>query len=172
MYSRLRGRWRRWGPSFWSALVSSWRRSYTHSSCLPPTPCCPPDTCSNTFRTSACWKNKHNPVNQHSRSRSVVPLLTSHYLCGVMAHSDRTYVGTGTGPGPEWVTVYYVKPSHCNLSGQLNGSYTLALYQSRSHSHISSVWMSHKRLLACLKEWKMTQVTPKFDLARDEAQLT
>ena len=27
----------------------------------------------------------------------------------LMAYSDRTYVGTG--PGPEWVTVYYVKPS-------------------------------------------------------------
>ena len=35
-----------------------------------------------------------------------------------MAYSDRTYVGTG----PEWVTVYYVKPSHCNLCGKLNGS--------------------------------------------------
>ena len=40
-----------------------------------------------------------------------------------------TYVGTG--PGPEWITVFYVKPSHCNLCGNLNGSYTLALYQSR-----------------------------------------
>ena len=28
----------------------------------------------------------------------------------VMVHSDRTYVGMG--PGPEWVTVYYVKISH------------------------------------------------------------
>ena len=63
----------------------------------------------------------------------------------VMARSDRTYMGTGLGPGPEWVTVYYVKPSHCNLCGNLNGSYTLALYQSRSrsHSHVSSVWMNH-----------------------------
>ena len=34
-----------------------------------------------------------------------------------MAHSDRTYVG----PGPEWVTVYYVKPSHCNFCGNLTG---------------------------------------------------
>ena len=55
----------------------------------------------------------------------------------IMANSDRTYVGTG--PGPEWVTVYYVKPSHCNLCGNLNGPYTLALYQFRSGSHISSV---------------------------------
>ena len=63
----------------------------------------------------------------------------------LMAHSDRTYVGPGLGP--EWVTVYYVKPSHCNLCENLNGSYTLALYQSQSrsqsHSHISSVWISH-----------------------------
>ena len=48
----------------------------------------------------------------------------------LMAYSDRTYVGTGPGPGPEWVTVYYVKPSYCNLCGKLNRSYTLALYQS------------------------------------------
>ena len=34
-----------------------------------------------------------------------------------MAYSDRTYVGPG--PGPEWVSVYYVKPSHCNLCGNL-----------------------------------------------------
>ena len=46
----------------------------------------------------------------------------------IMAYSDRTYVWTG--PGPEWVTVFYVKPSHCNLCGNLNMSYTLALYQS------------------------------------------
>ena len=39
----------------------------------------------------------------------------------LITHSDRTYVGTG--PGPEWVTVYYVKPSHCNLCGNLNGVY-------------------------------------------------
>ena len=49
----------------------------------------------------------------------------------LMAYSDRTYVGTG--PGPEWITVYYVKPSHCNLCENLYRSYTLALYQSRSH---------------------------------------
>ena len=42
-----------------------------------------------------------------------------------MAYSDRTYVGTGPGPGPEWVTVFYVRPSHYNLCGNLNGSYTL-----------------------------------------------
>ena len=40
-----------------------------------------------------------------------------------MAYSDRTYVGTGLGPGPEWITVYYVKPLHCNLCGNLNRSY-------------------------------------------------
>ena len=40
-----------------------------------------------------------------------------------MAYSDRTYVGTGPGPGPEWITVYYVKPLHCNLCGNLNRSY-------------------------------------------------
>ena len=60
-----------------------------------------------------------------------------------MAHSDRTYVGMGSGLGPEWVAVYCVKPSHCNLCGILNGSYTLALYQSqyqsRSRSQIISV---------------------------------
>ena len=58
-----------------------------------------------------------------------------------MAYSDRTYVG----PGPEWVTVFYVKPLHCNLCGNLNGSHTLVLYQSwsRSRSHISSVWLDH-----------------------------
>ena len=39
-----------------------------------------------------------------------------------MAYSDRTYVGTGSGLGPEGVTVYYVKLSHCNLCGNLNGS--------------------------------------------------
>ena len=27
-----------------------------------------------------------------------------HNLC-LMAYSDRTYVGTGPGPGPEWVTI-------------------------------------------------------------------
>ena len=37
-----------------------------------------------------------------------------------MAYSDRTYVGLG--PGPEWVTVYYVELSHCNSCGNLNGS--------------------------------------------------
>ena len=58
-----------------------------------------------------------------------------------MAYSDKTYVGMGPGPGPEWVTVYYVKPSHCNFCGNLNGSYTLALYQSQSRSQISSVWL-------------------------------
>ena len=49
----------------------------------------------------------------------------------------------GTGTGKEWVTVYYAEPSHCILCGNLNGTYTLALYQSwyRSQSpfHISSV---------------------------------
>ena len=48
----------------------------------------------------------------------------------LVSYSDRTYVGIRPGPGPEWVTVYYVKPSHCNLCGKLNMSYTLALYQS------------------------------------------
>ena len=43
----------------------------------------------------------------------------------LMAYSDRTYVGTGPGPGPEWVTVFYVRPSHYNLCGNLNGSHTL-----------------------------------------------
>ena len=38
----------------------------------------------------------------------------------LMAHSDRAYVGTGPEPGLEWVTLYYVKPSHCNLCGNLN----------------------------------------------------
>ena len=33
----------------------------------------------------------------------------------IIAYPERNYVGTG--PGPEWVTVYYVKPSHCNLRG-------------------------------------------------------
>ena len=28
----------------------------------------------------------------------------------LMAYSDRTDVGTGLGLGPEWVTVYCVKP--------------------------------------------------------------
>ena len=68
-----------------------------------------------------------------------------------MAYSDRTYVGTGLGPGPKWVTVYCVKPSHCNFCGNLNGSYTLALYQSwsrsQSRSHISSVWLDHENLM-------------------------
>ena len=61
--------------------------------------------------------------------------------CTLIAYSDRTYVGMGPGPVAECVTVYYVKPSRCNLCWNLNGSYTLALYQSwsRSHSHISSV---------------------------------
>ena len=46
----------------------------------------------------------------------------------LMAYPDRTYVEKE--PGPEWVTVCYVKPSHCNLCGNLNGSYTLvALYR-------------------------------------------
>ena len=60
----------------------------------------------------------------------------------LISHLDRIYVGAG--PGLEWVTVNYVKPSHCNLCG----SYTLALYQSwsrsQSHSHVSSVGMSHQ----------------------------
>ena len=38
-----------------------------------------------------------------------------------MAYSDRIYVGLE----PEWVTVYYVKSSHCNLCRNLHGSYTL-----------------------------------------------
>ena len=42
-----------------------------------------------------------------------------------MAYSDRTYVGTGPAAGPEWVAVFYVRPSHCNLCGNLNGYYTL-----------------------------------------------
>ena len=65
-----------------------------------------------------------------------------------MAYSDRTYVGPGPRLGSGWVTVYYVKPSHCNLCGNLNVSYTLALYQSRSRSlsqsYISSVWISNQ----------------------------
>ena len=36
-------------------------------------------------------------------------------------------------------TVYYAEPSHCNLCGTGTCTYTLALYQSRSRSHISSV---------------------------------
>ena len=78
----------------------------------------------------------------------------------LMAYSDRTYVGTG--PGPEWVTVYYVKPSHCNLYGNLNRSYTLALYQSRSqsHSHTSSVWISHKCSISFIWKWAFfSQIT-------------
>ena len=35
-----------------------------------------------------------------------------------------------TGTGEEWVTVCYAEPSHCILCGNLNGTYTLALYQS------------------------------------------
>ena len=35
----------------------------------------------------------------------------------LMAYLDRTYVGTGPGPGPEWVTVYYVKLSHATYVG-------------------------------------------------------
>ena len=42
-----------------------------------------------------------------------------------------------------WVTVYYVKPPHCNLCGTGTCTYTLALYQSQSRSHISSVRISH-----------------------------
>ena len=38
-------------------------------------------------------------------------------VVAIMAHSDRTYVGKG--PGPEWVTVYYVKPSHCKIMWDL-----------------------------------------------------
>ena len=37
---------------------------------------------------------------------SILPRLGLGFL--IMAHSDRAYVGTGLGPGPEWVTVYYV----------------------------------------------------------------
>ena len=65
-----------------------------------------------------------------------------------MVYSDITYVGMGPGSGSEWVTVCYVKPSHCNLCGNLNGwsgSCTLALYQSQSRSHLSSVWLDHNR---------------------------
>ena len=67
------------------------------------------------------------------------PIPRAHplYLPLLMAYSDSTYVGAGPGPGPEWVTIFYVKPSHCNLCGNLNRSYTLALCQS--WSHISSV---------------------------------
>ena len=90
-----------------------------------------------------------------TRIQTLNPMAKLHYaevftLLGsqiqipiLVAHWGRTCVGTG--PGPEWVTVYYVKPSHWNLCGNLNGSNILALYKSRSrsHSHISSVWMSH-----------------------------
>ena len=46
----------------------------------------------------------------------------------------------------------YIKPSHYNLCGNLNGSCTLALYQSRSrsHSHISSVCVSHRSTASCV----------------------
>ena len=75
-------------------------------------------------------------------------LMSSHVRSCLMAYSDRTYVGTGPGLGPEWIIVYYVKPSHCNLCGNLNRSHTLALYQSwsrpQSRSHISSVWLDHE----------------------------
>ena len=64
-----------------------------------------------------------------------------------MAYSDRTYVGTEPGPGLEWVTVYCVKLSHCNLCRNLNRSYTLALFQSRSHYYITSVLISHHAVL-------------------------
>ena len=37
----------------------------------------------------------------------------------LMAYSDRAYVGTGPGPGPEWPTVHYVKPSHFQLLWEL-----------------------------------------------------
>ena len=43
----------------------------------------------------------------------------------------------GTGTTEEWVTAYYAEPSHCNLCGAGMCTYTLALYQSRSH--VSSV---------------------------------
>ena len=63
--------------------------------------------------------------------------LASTLMFGVNRALDVTVfpkpVMVGTGPGPEWVNVYYVKLSHCNLCGNLNGSYTLALYQSQSH---------------------------------------
>ena len=52
-------------------------------------------------------------------------------------------MGPGPGLGPEWVTVCYVKHSHCNFCGNLNGSYTLALYQSRS------VWLDHEANMVC-----------------------
>ena len=88
-------------------------------------------------------------VGHFSRKQIISRKGTTGQYLGLwfMAYSDRTYVGTGPGPGPEWVTVYYVKSSHCDLCGNLNGSYTLAMYWSwswsRSHSHISSVWKSH-----------------------------
>ena len=68
----------------------------------------------------------------------------------------------GNGTGTRMVTVYYVKPSHCNLYGNLNRSYTLALYQSRSqsHSHTSSVWISHKCSISFIWKWAFfSQIT-------------
>ena len=59
---------------------------------------------------------------QHSRNfKNIVLFEEGSTVARLMVYSDRTYVGTG----PEWVTVFYVKPSHCNLCGNLNGSYTL-----------------------------------------------
>ena len=48
--------------------------------------------------------------------------------------------------------VRHIKPSHYNLCGNLNGSCTLALYQSRSrsHSHISSVCINHRSTASCV----------------------
>ena len=83
-------------------------------------------------------------VYLHGPIQSPIQIQTMGISNGFMAYSDRTHVGTGPGPEPEWVIVYYVKPSDCNLCGNLNGSYTLALYQSRSRSHISSFWLDHE----------------------------
>ena len=54
-----------------------------------------------------------------------------------MAYSDRTYVGLG----PEWVTAYYVKPSHCNLCGNLKGPILSHCMSPGPRSRLSSVWL-------------------------------
>ena len=64
--------------------------------------------------------------------------VTLHWtVISIMAHSDRALMGSG----PEWVTVYYVEPSYCNLCGNLNGTVNLVNgLPSHSAPYLVNLW--------------------------------
>ena len=96
---------------------------------------------------------------------TIFPFLKLLVFSCLMAYSDRTYVEWDRDPGKNGLLSYsdglfrrmdyciLSEPSHCNLCGTGTCTCTLALYQSRSRSHISSVWIRHKSQMWLDPDW-------------------